>query len=129
MTLVILGLFLGSCSTSHVLQTSEMSPLLSRSPLRDLAPKTFAFKEFNDIRGDEDPTELMKIGVHTFALEDPPAVLVAQWVTREFERNGHRCVPYSPDVKADFLVEGTVFKFSVRQDTGMVSPSRPPRPA
>ena len=118
-TLVVVALFLGSCS--HVLKTSEMSPLLSRSPLRDLTPKTFAFKEFKDIRGAEDPTELMKIGVHTFALEDPPAVLVAQWVNREFERNGHRCVPYSPEAKADFLVEGTVFKFSVRREIGWVS--------
>lgn len=95
--------------------------MLFPSPLRDLSPKTFAFKEFNDVRDVEDPTRMMKVGVHTFDLEDPPAILVAQWIQSEFERNGHRCVPDSRTAKADFLVEGTVFKFYVRRNVGWTS--------
>jgi hypothetical protein len=58
---------------------------------------------------------MMKAGVHKLDLEDPPAILVAQWIQNEFERNGHRCLPDSPTAPANFIVEGTVFKFSVRQ--------------
>lgn len=123
--LMMLGLVPGGCTvnifeTSHTLKTSEMSPALFPSPLRDLAPKTFAFKEFKDIRATDDPTRMLKVGVHSFDLEDPPAMLVAQWIQNELERNGHRCLPDSPTVKADFLVEGTVFKFWVRQHAGWV---------
>jgi uncharacterized lipoprotein YajG len=94
-----------------------MSPPLFRSPLKDLAPKTFAFREFTDIRQVEDPVRMTKASV----LEDPPATLVAQWVRQEFERNGHRCLSDSPTVKADFIVEGSVYKFSLRHDMGLVS--------
>jgi hypothetical protein len=117
---MIAGLLLASC-VHEVLRTSEMSPPLSRSLLNEIPPKTFAFQEFKDIRGNENPVRMMKLGRDTYDLEDPPATLVALWVRQELERNGHRVLPDSPAVKSDFIVQGTVYRFSVQRHVDLVS--------
>jgi hypothetical protein len=98
---------------THVGNITETPVLQMGSPLRGLAPKTFAFKEFKDIRRVDDPSIMIKVGVHTYLLDQLPAIFIADRIKKEFERNGHKCVDASSQVKADFIVDGVIFKFSV----------------
>ena len=115
--LIAIILFFTGCT--HVLNITEIPTLQTGSPLRGVGSKTFAFKEFKDIRNVEDPVLMMVAGVHKHILDQPPATLVAMWLKKELERNGHICVMDSPQMKADFVIEGTVYKFLVSHRTGM----------
>lgn len=112
-SLVVAIFFFTGCT--YVLKTSEIPTLQTGSPLRGVAPKTFAFKEFKDVRNVTDPLLIRDAGLipgtHTYILEQPPAVLVAMWMKKELERNGHKCVTFSSDVKADFIVDGSIYKY------------------
>ena len=100
---------------THVLKTTDIPTLQAGSPLKSVGSKTIAFKEFNDIRGGNDPLVVMVAKPHKFMVDQPPATLVAMELRKELERNGHTCITYTPQAKADFIVEGTVYKFSVSQ--------------
>jgi uncharacterized lipoprotein YajG len=119
-SLMVAILLVTGC-TPIIMKTSEFSTLQTGSPLRGVPAKTFAFKEFKDIRNAEDPSLIMEWRGHKFVLDQPPAVLVALWVKKELERNGHKCVTFSPDVKADFIVEGSIYKYKVITYEGMFS--------
>jgi hypothetical protein len=89
----------------------------------------FAFKEFKDTRMTTDPLFLVRsISLAEVKLDQPPSTVVSMAIRKEFERNGHRCIDYSPQSKADFVVEGTVFtywlgletEFSISTATGNV---------
>jgi uncharacterized lipoprotein YajG len=112
-------LFITGCT--YIVKTSDFSTLQTGSPLRGVPSKTFAFKEFKDIRNAADPSLIMTWHANKNVLDQPPAALVAIWVKKELERNGHKCVTFSPDVKADFIIEGSIYKFTARIDEGMFS--------
>ena len=63
------------------------------------------------------------MGIHTHLADLPPVLLVAQKIRTEFERNGHICADASSQEKADFTVDGTVYKFSIRPRMGFFSAS------
>jgi hypothetical protein len=114
--LLIVTFFLVTGCT-YVLKVNDIPTLQAGSPLRSVGPKTFAFKEFKDIRNVNDPLLIRDAGVfkgtHIYVFEQPPAVLVAMWIKKELERNGHKCVTFSSDVKADFIVEGSIYKICI----------------
>lgn len=118
-------LFMG-CVT-YVWNVAKIPTLQTGSPLRSVEPKTFAFKEFKDIRNVEDPLLLWELQqafiVKQLKSDQPLTTIVAMQIKKELERNGHKCVVYSPQMKADFVVEGIVYKFSVRSDVGMFTVS------
>ena len=116
--IIILFLFTGC---THVWNITETPFLQMGSPLRSIEPKTFAFKDFQDIRGVEDPSLMLKMGVHTHLLDQPPAIFIAERIKKEFERNGHRCIDASSQAKADFIVDGKIHKFSVMFRMGLWS--------
>jgi len=99
---------------THTMKKDEVSTLQVGSPLKGISPKTFAFKEFKDARG-RDP--YLMYSQHK--LEQPATAFVATAIMKELERNGHTCIPYSPQPKADFIVEGSVFKCWILRSQGM----------
>lgn len=100
---------------THTVKTSAFSDLHAGSPLSSVKPHVFAFNEFKDIRVrvDGDPSVFTRNAGHVFKLDQPPASMVASALQRELKRNGHACVLFSPQVKSDFIVDGTIFKFAV----------------
>lgn len=94
---------------THILNTSEIPMLQTGSPLMGLESKTFAFNAFKDIRN---VSFVKQIRNHTFVLDQPPANIVAMWIKKELERSGHICITNAPHVKADFVVDGAIFKYS-----------------
>jgi len=114
--IVIPLIFLG-CAHG-VLNSAYLLPEPTGSPLKNISPKTFAFKEFSDAREDADPLFVFgdnkprndvkwKMG----PLEQPPATIVATAIKREFEMNGHTCVADTPS--SDFIIEGSLQKYKV----------------
>ncbi|MFH1769642.1 MAG: YajG family lipoprotein [Parcubacteria group bacterium] len=107
--ILALTIMLIGCS---VIKSADIPKLQTGSPLKSISPKVFAFKEFKDIRG-TDPHFLWHVGVRDFTLDQPIAKVVAEAIKQEFERNGHRCIDYAPQSKADYTIEGTVYKYSL----------------
>lgn len=102
-TVIIAG-----CVTT--IKTKDIQQLQTGSPLKSINPKIFAFKEFKDIRGTE-PSLVSKLGGRDVILDMPAATVVATAIKRELERNGHTCVMDTPESKANFVIEGVVFKY------------------
>jgi hypothetical protein len=96
-----------------MIKTSDMPGLQAGSPLKSIGSKTFMINEFKDIslRISDDPLVIKKAGVHTWKLEQPPETVVASVVRKELERNGHKCIAPSSAKKADYIIDGTIFKF------------------
>jgi uncharacterized lipoprotein YajG len=109
--LLILSLFFIAGCVTNVLRVNDIPSLQAGSPLRSVNSKTFAFKEFKDIRNVDDPSLLMRWSVtRSDRYEEPPATLVSILLKKELTRNGHKCVTYSSGVIADFIVEGSFYK-------------------
>lgn len=94
--------------------TKDIPQLQTGSPLKSINPKRFAFKEFKDIRGTE-PSLVGEVRARKFYLDMPPVTVSATAIERELERNGHTCVVDTPQPKADFIIEGTVYKYWLRE--------------
>ena len=109
-TVIIAG-----CVTT--IKTKDIQQLQTGSPLKSINPKIFAFKEFKDIRGTE-PSLVWKLGGRDVILDMPAATVVATAIKRELERNGHTCVMDTPESKANFVIEGAVYKYLLRADSG-----------
>jgi uncharacterized lipoprotein YajG len=108
--LIVFPVMFAGCSIPHTIKTSEIQQLQTGSPLKSVNPKTFAFKEFKDIRG-SDAYLFTKIPFHEWKLDQPAATVVAMAIKNELERNGHRCVADKFQLGADFIIEGTVYKY------------------
>lgn len=104
--------FISLVGCTHVHKITETPPLQMGSPLKSVEPRTFAFKEFQDMRAVEDPTVILEVGGHTHKIDQTPAAFVVDRIRKEFQRNGHRCLDASAHVPADFVVKGTIYKFS-----------------
>ena len=112
-TLLIVTLVLSGCIPAAVINTMDMPGLQSGSPLKSIESRTFVINEFEDIRIKiNDDKRLMRPEARTWRLDQDPATLVSKAVRNELERNGHKTVDYSPDAKSDYVIDGTVFKFS-----------------
>lgn len=109
---LIMVVFLLSACTK-LLKISKVPPLQSGSPLSGIDSKTFAFKEFEDIRKIKDPRLIIRLPCGKHMLEDHPATLIAGKIKDELQRNGHVCIKYEPHAKADFIVEGSIDKYQV----------------
>ncbi len=94
--------------------TKDIPQLQTGSPLKSINPERFAFKEFKDIRGTE-PSLVGEVRARKFYLDMPPVTVLATAIERELERNGHTCVVDTPQPKADFIIEGTVYKYWLRE--------------
>jgi len=109
------------CTRTYTMKKDEMISILQTgSPLKGIAPKTFAFKEFRNARGRgmDDPYLVLRFGVEKFVLEQPTTAVVAMAIRKELERNGHTCITYSPQSKSDFLVEGSLYKYEILLNIG-----------
>ncbi|MBL7075797.1 hypothetical protein ISS37_11235 [candidate division KSB1 bacterium] len=111
-SLMVAILLVTGCT--HILKTSDFSTLQTGSPLRGVPSKTFAFKEFKRVRNVDDPALVAQVGAHTLVLDQPITTFVANQIRKELERNGHKFVNISSDVKADFIVEGSIYDFTYR---------------
>ncbi len=107
--MVIVVMFMG-CTHTITIRSADIPLLQTGSPLKGIKPKTFAFKEFRDIRG-TDALWVGKIGDYEQKLDQPVAAVVAMAIRKELERNGHICIDYSLQSKADFIIEGTLYKY------------------
>ena len=105
--LVVLSLLLVGCSKN--IKSNEMNQLQVGSPLSELSPKTFAIKEFVDVRG-IDP-QLIGPRIH---VDQPVSKIITTAISKEFERNGHRVLLYSSESKADYIIDGTIYKFFIK---------------
>jgi hypothetical protein len=110
------------CTHIHTMKKDDISVLQTGSPLKGVAPKTFAFKEFRDARGKGmDPYLVLQLDSYNlWKLEQPATAFVAMAIRRELERNGHTCITYSEQSKSDFIVEGSVYKYWILYDPGLV---------
>jgi hypothetical protein len=114
LTLVILSLLLGGCAAT--IKSSRVPLLQSGSPLKSISPKVFAIKEFDNASGVK-PGVIWSIGMgHKVVLDDPVEVIVSDAIRNELERNGQKCIGGDLHSNTDFLVEGTVYKYSHAQD-------------
>lgn len=93
---------------THILNTREIPMLQTGSPLIGIESKIFAFNEFKDTRN---ISYVKQIRNHTFVLDQPPTNLIAMWIKKELERNGHVCITNASHVKADFVVDGAILKY------------------
>jgi len=110
--IVVMGVFFSFMGCTHNIRSSDIPALQTGSPLKGIKPMTFAFKEFSDIRG-TDPFWVGKLAAHEHKMDQPVARVVAMAIKKELERNGHICINYSMQAKADFNIEGTVFKYGI----------------
>jgi uncharacterized lipoprotein YajG len=113
--LAVSVIMLAGCT--HAIKSDEISSLRTGSPLKSVRPRTFAFKEFVDVRGN-DAFVVAKGGGHKWKLDQPVATVVATAIRKELERNGHTCVMDSPQSKSDFIIEGSVYKFWISTGGG-----------
>jgi len=102
------------CHGTFVMRTDELAGLQTGSPLRGIASKTFALKEFTDARR-TDPYMVFDFKGDKWKLEQPVTAFAAMAIRKELERNGHTCIAYSPASKADFIIGGAVFKYRIDQ--------------
>jgi hypothetical protein len=107
-SIIVLIVMLMGCT--HTIKSSEFATLQSGTPLINIKARTFALKEFRDVRGTTDPSQLEAL----WHLDQPPSVAVRTAIKKELERNGHLCIDYSPEAKADFIIDGAVYKHSIR---------------
>jgi len=113
--LVVLFVFI---SCAHTIRSADaLSQLRWGSPLKGISPKIFIVKEFQDTRDAPKPLRMGGVGVHSFKLDQPPETMVASTIRQELMRNGHTCVDDMPESKADFIIEGSVYKANLRTDT------------
>ena len=105
---------------AYIIKSSEIPLLQTGSPLKGISPKTFAFKEFRDIRW-TDASLVGQLWASKIRLDQPAATVVATAIKKELERNGHTCLVDSPEVKANFVIEGIVFKYWFAIDKGFFS--------
>ena len=101
-------IMLAGCT--QTIRSAAIPLLQTGSPLKGIKPKTFAFKEFKDIRGTE-PSLVSRDGGFDIILDMPAVTVVATAIKRELERNGHTCVMDTPESKANFVIEGAVYKY------------------
>jgi len=104
---LVMVTLLFSCIT-HRLNT-DIPPLKFGSPLGRLHAKTFAFNKFMDDRGTEEVSR--NWGAHSYKLDRPASIVVAEAIKKELERNGHKCVSASLQSKSDLIIGGTVKKY------------------
>lgn len=109
--LSVMTLLLLSVGCSSVVKSDNLGELQIGSPLRSITSKTFAFKEFSDIRGGSQSV-VGDCGIVSITLDQPAAKVVESAIRKELERNGHKSVMVSSNAKPDFIVEGTVYKFA-----------------
>jgi hypothetical protein len=108
---LIIAAFLVSGCTNVMVTAKDIPSLKAGSPLRSTSPKTFAFKEFNDVRNVDDPLLILGwCSTRCCRFESAPSAIVLMLIKKEFERNGHKCITYSSNVTADFIVEGSFYK-------------------
>jgi len=69
----------------------------------------------------QDPRLVMTGPGNKYMLEDPPSTLTAGKIRDELQRNGHVCINYTLDAKADFIIEGSVYKYSVSRAIGYIA--------
>ena len=105
------------CTITHTIKSTDLPQLQAVSLLKSVRPKIFAFKEFKDIRG-TDARWLIRMGGQVYMLDQPVAFVVAMAIRKELERNGHTCFDYTQQIKADFIVEGTVYKYRLMTYVG-----------
>jgi len=114
---IALSLLLGGCSRN--IKSDAFHQLQVGSPLSELKQKTFAIKEFVDVR--DMGTHHIGKGVKEFekmTIDQPVSKVITTEISKEFERNGHKTLLYSSESKADFIIEGTVYKFLLLFKTG-----------
>jgi hypothetical protein len=100
------------CS-APVIKGTDMPQLQTGSPLKSVRPSIFVLKPLTDIRaGVTDPLVIDPFSKMT--LDQPPIEAVAAAIRKELERNSHTCIDYTERQKADFIIEGTVYKYSLR---------------
>jgi hypothetical protein len=114
---IISLIYLSGCT--HVWNITETPFLQMGSPLRGIEPKTFAFRDFKDIRGVENPSLMAEVGGHTHLYDQPPAIFIADRIKKEFERNGHKCIDASLQANSDFIVDGKIYVFSIQHKMGL----------
>jgi hypothetical protein len=102
--ILLIGMLMG-CKI-HTIKSSEFETFQSGTPLINIKARTFAFKEFSDVRETKDPSQLLEM----WHLDQPPSRIVRTAIKKELERNGHLCIDYSPEAKADFIIEGAIYK-------------------
>lgn len=112
---IVLIVMLMGCST-FLINSNDFATLQSGTPLINIKARTFALKEFRDVRETKDPLLLPNVACR---LDQPPAIVVRTTIKKELERNGHLCIDYSPEAKADFIIGGVVYKHSVIFDNGV----------
>jgi len=122
-------IMLSGCGTDRVYyKAADMPRFQTGSPLTGVRPKTFAFKEFRDVRDigmlnefafrgfsdvtGSDASLLFKVVNTEFRLEEPVANVVTAAIKKELERNGHTCIGYAQQSNADFIVEGSIYNYS-----------------
>jgi hypothetical protein len=96
---------------THTLKSNKIPTLQTGSPLKGISQKTFAFKEFRDARPTDNPFLVGAEFRGRVKLDQPAATVVATAVRKELERNGHTCVVDSPQLKSDFVIEGTLHTY------------------
>jgi hypothetical protein len=94
---------------THTVKSADIPTLQTGSPLKGIGSKTFAFKDFQGMR----TTLVFGQGVHKYVWDQPVTTVVAMLIRKELERNGHKCVAYSQQSNSDFILDGTVYKYSV----------------
>ncbi len=111
---MVLTVIIAGCTIT--INTKNIQQLQTGSPLKSINAKIFAFKEFKDIRMKE-PLLVGEKKHREINLDMPAATVVATAIKRELERNGHICVIDKPESKANFVVEGAVYKYWVRGES------------
>jgi hypothetical protein len=112
-----IGLLVCCCAamtgcTTTVYKSSAIPPLQVGSPLKDVPSRTFVLKEFKDTRGVE-PKLFFQAGKSKCLMDEPIATIVRTAIRKELERNGHVCLSGEADKTADFIIEGTVYRYDL----------------
>jgi uncharacterized lipoprotein YajG len=118
---IALSLLLGGCSRN--IKSDAFHQLQVGSPLSELKKKDFAIKEFVDVRG-MPPQRVGRGqgGFNEMTIDQPVATVITSAIKKEFERNGHNTLLYSPESKSDFIIEGTVYRFLLINKFGVFGP-------
>lgn len=109
----IVALFILLSGCAGTIKSDNFHQLQTGSPLSEVSKKIFVIKEFSDARGTDRHYVGRGVGLYSLSMDQPVAKVITMAISKELERNGHKTLLYPVQENADFIIVGTIYKFSL----------------
>lgn len=104
--LLIIVVFQGC---AHNIKMKQIPELKTGSPLSEIKPLTFEIKDFGDERAVKDIIGMQ--GGHKIKIDKKVTEIIAETISNELSRNGHKVLKFNDADMADVTIEGDVSRY------------------